>query len=159
MITKDDLISLFTPEIAITTKVLKAIPEGQLDFSPHDRSSSVKTQISTLAVGMVMNMSFLRGEEPSESMDQVQKFDTVEVGIAEFEKKAKEFMNALAAAPAEDLEKPLSMWGMDRTRGEFLMMLLMDMIHHRGQLSVYVRLAGGKVPSIYGPSADEGSGA
>jgi uncharacterized damage-inducible protein DinB len=32
---------------------------------------------------------------------------------------------------------------------------LFDVIHHRGQLSVYVRMAGGKVPSIYGPSADE----
>jgi len=33
--------------------------------------------------------------------------------------------------------------------------MLDDQIHHRGQLSVYVRMAGGKVPSIYGPSADE----
>jgi len=33
--------------------------------------------------------------------------------------------------------------------------MLLDSIHHRGQLSVYVRMAGGKVPSIYGPSADE----
>ena len=34
-------------------------------------------------------------------------------------------------------------------------MLLHDSIHHRGQISVYIRLAGGKVPSIYGPTADE----
>jgi len=33
--------------------------------------------------------------------------------------------------------------------------VLMDQVHHRGQLSVYTRLAGGKVPSIYGPSGDE----
>jgi uncharacterized damage-inducible protein DinB len=38
---------------------------------------------------------------------------------------------------------------------EVLWLMLMDSIHHRGQLSVYVRMAGGKVPSIYGPSADE----
>ena len=38
---------------------------------------------------------------------------------------------------------------------EFLEFMLHDQIHHRGQLSVYLRLAGGKVPSIYGPSADE----
>jgi uncharacterized damage-inducible protein DinB len=37
----------------------------------------------------------------------------------------------------------------------FLWFMLHDQIHHRGQLSVYVRMAGGKVPSIYGPSADE----
>jgi len=40
-------------------------------------------------------------------------------------------------------------------RGDILWMALHDMIHHRGQLSVYIRIAGGKVPSIYGPSADE----
>jgi uncharacterized damage-inducible protein DinB len=38
---------------------------------------------------------------------------------------------------------------------DFLWFMLHDQIHHRGQLSVYTRMAGGKVPSIYGPSADE----
>jgi uncharacterized damage-inducible protein DinB len=38
---------------------------------------------------------------------------------------------------------------------DFAWYMLFDHIHHRGQLSVYVRMAGGKVPSIYGPSADE----
>jgi uncharacterized damage-inducible protein DinB len=38
---------------------------------------------------------------------------------------------------------------------DFLWLMLMDSIHHRGQLSVYIRPAGGKVPSIYGPSGDE----
>jgi uncharacterized damage-inducible protein DinB len=38
---------------------------------------------------------------------------------------------------------------------DFLWFLLCDQIHHRGQLSVYLRMAGGKVPSIYGPSGDE----
>jgi uncharacterized damage-inducible protein DinB len=39
--------------------------------------------------------------------------------------------------------------------GDFSWFVLHDQIHHRGQLSVYVRMAGGKVPSIYGPSHDE----
>jgi uncharacterized damage-inducible protein DinB len=38
---------------------------------------------------------------------------------------------------------------------DFLWLMLTDQIHHRGQLSVYARMAGGKVPSIYGPSFDE----
>jgi uncharacterized damage-inducible protein DinB len=38
---------------------------------------------------------------------------------------------------------------------DFLWMVLHDQIHHRGQMTVYSRLAGGKVPSVYGPSADE----
>jgi uncharacterized damage-inducible protein DinB len=43
----------------------------------------------------------------------------------------------------------------DVRRQDFLWMMLNDMIHHRGQFSVYLRMAGGKVPSIYGPSKDE----
>ena len=43
----------------------------------------------------------------------------------------------------------------DLRRLDFLWMMLNDMIHHRGQFSVYLRMAGGKVPSIYGPSKDE----
>jgi uncharacterized damage-inducible protein DinB len=43
----------------------------------------------------------------------------------------------------------------DFRKADVLWMMMMDAIHHRGQFSVYVRMAGGKVPSIYGPSADE----
>ncbi|MCI0524750.1 MAG: hypothetical protein L0Y75_05750, partial [Acidobacteria bacterium] len=43
----------------------------------------------------------------------------------------------------------------DFRRADVLWMVMMDLVHHRGQFSVYVRMAGGKVPSIYGPSADE----
>ena len=39
--------------------------------------------------------------------------------------------------------------------GEMLWSILFDAVHHRGQLSVYIRPMGGKVPSIYGPSADD----
>jgi uncharacterized damage-inducible protein DinB len=43
----------------------------------------------------------------------------------------------------------------DWRRSDFLWFLLHDHIHHRGQLTVYLRLAGGKVPAVYGPSGDE----
>lgn len=41
------------------------------------------------------------------------------------------------------------------SRSDLLAFLLADQIHHRGQFSVYLRMADGKVPSIYGPSGDE----
>jgi uncharacterized damage-inducible protein DinB len=43
----------------------------------------------------------------------------------------------------------------EMSRAQIAWFLLHDQIHHRGQLTVYLRLAGGKVPSIYGPSGDE----
>jgi uncharacterized damage-inducible protein DinB len=44
---------------------------------------------------------------------------------------------------------------MEKPIGEWLLFVLFDAIHHRGQLSAYIRPMGGKVPAIYGPSADE----
>jgi uncharacterized damage-inducible protein DinB len=43
----------------------------------------------------------------------------------------------------------------ETTRGKMAWGLLLDLIHHRGQLSVYIRNMGGRVPAIYGPSGDE----
>ena len=54
-------------------------------------------------------------------------------------------------------EAKMSMGGKEvwkTTKGQFALGFLLDLIHHRGQLSVYIRPMGGKVPSIYGPSAD-----
>jgi uncharacterized damage-inducible protein DinB len=72
----------------------------------------------------------------------------------------QEFMHALRETPDGELR---SLIGVPRRPGEMsdvprsqlLWLALMHQIDHRGQLSVYLRLAGGKVPSIYGPSADE----
>jgi uncharacterized damage-inducible protein DinB len=61
----------------------------------------------------------------------------------------------LAAMPSRDLERPVTFYGMHVSLGDALWYELFDHIHHRGQLSVYMRLAGAKLPSIYGPTADE----
>ena len=46
----------------------------------------------------------------------------------------------------------------DMRKADVMWFMMQDHVHHRGQFSVYLRLAGGKVPSIYGPSADENWG-
>lgn len=155
MITKDDLIAYYTKELAITAKVLRAVPEGQLDYKPHDRSSTIKDLFRTFIVELILNESFLKGEQPEDSMNKVPEFDFVAEAVGTFETKSQELIAALEATSDEDLQQPLSMWGMDSTRAGMIMMMLFDMIHHRGQMSVYVRLSGGLVPSIYGPSADD----
>ncbi len=58
-------------------------------------------------------------------------------------------MAATAATRTSFLQLGIFQWW------KFLWMLLCDQIHHRGQFSIYLRMAGGKVPSIYGPTADE----
>ena len=66
----------------------------------------------------------------------------------------------VSSASDEDLSKKVHFFTAPRTMSEisridFLNFLVVDQIHHRGQFSVYLRMADGKVPSIYGPTADE----
>lgn len=158
MITKDDLLNLYKSELLITAKVLRAVPEGQLDYKPHERSGSIKDIFRTLVGGMLLNLDFLKGVTPEDTHKRIPEFDFVAEGVGTFETKAGEFMSALEGASDEELQSVFSIWGMDSTRAGMIMMMLNDMIHHRGQLSVYIRLAGGMVPSIYGPSADDKGG-
>jgi uncharacterized damage-inducible protein DinB len=69
--------------------------------------------------------------------------------MAEFEKMPDARLGETVKFPAGKNQMA------DYPVGEFLWFMLLDSIHHRGQLSVYIRPAGGKVPSIYGPSGDE----
>jgi uncharacterized damage-inducible protein DinB len=61
----------------------------------------------------------------------------------------------IKATPDDKLEMNMDWIGRQAPRLEALTSMLFDQVHHRGQMSVYVRMAGGLVPSIYGPSADE----
>lgn len=156
MITKQDLLSLYGQELKTTAKVIAALPEGNMDYKPNEeKSNSLKSIVNTLIVGNFMNMKFLKGEQPSNSMDGVPEFDSIAGAVEANDKMAAEFMSALEAASDEDLQQPFSMWGMEGTRADIIMGMMRDMIHHRGQLSVYIRLLNGKVPSIYGPTADD----
>jgi uncharacterized damage-inducible protein DinB len=60
----------------------------------------------------------------------------------------------LATLTPQQFDRPVNFYGMNISLGDALWFELFDHIHHRGQLSVYVRLAGAKLPSIYGPTAD-----
>jgi uncharacterized damage-inducible protein DinB len=80
--------------------------------------------------------------------------------LATFEQAHRDFGQLVRATPDEVLfEKVRFFTGpgtlSDVRRIDLLWFLLSDEIHHRGQFSIYLRMADGKVPSIYGPSADE----
>ena len=62
---------------------------------------------------------------------------------------------ALATMSSRDFERPVEFYSMHISLGDALWYELFDHIHHRGQLSVYMRLAGARLPSIYGPTADD----
>jgi uncharacterized damage-inducible protein DinB len=72
-----------------------------------------------------------------------------------FESESSEAIRTLEETNEEQLQGTVQYRMQVMTKNEYLWFVLSDHIHHRGQLTVYLRIVGGKVPSIYGPSADE----
>jgi uncharacterized damage-inducible protein DinB len=85
---------------------------------------------------------------------------TVAEAVEAYEKNHAALVVQAKGMSEKDLEGSASFFIAPKTPGDvrkmdLLWMMLMDMVHHRGQFSIYLRMAEGKVPSIYGPTADE----
>lgn len=144
-------------------KVLKALPQDRLDYRPEPRSRTAAELAWVLAseqaalLGLVQTGSVTWKEQapPATVADIVATYEqnaqAVTAAIERMDEAAWEskgsFYMAAGAPPWEDKISGF-VWG-----------FLFDGIHHRGQLSTYLRPMGGKVPSIYGPSADDPGGA
>jgi uncharacterized damage-inducible protein DinB len=161
MTEKQRLLNFFEREFPMTIKVMEAYPQDKMDFKPHDRSNSAMDLFRTFVIeanAMSMfaqgiadwNTAAKAGEGLETKSDYMDAFKTLT-------EKVKETVNSLAD---EDLLKEdLKVSGqIAQSRLDAIWFLANDNIHHRGQLSVYVRMAGGKVPAIYGPSADDRGG-
>ncbi len=145
-------------EIPKFVSVLKAVPEGKPDYRPDPKARTARDLAWVLAAEEAALLSLLDTgvvewkEEPSPARMQ-------EI-VAAYEKSAaavNERLDRLDEAGWEKKGKFLMgeapPW--ETEIGEFVWGFLFDAIHHRGQLSTYLRPMGGKVPSIYGPSADD----
>lgn len=151
-------VETYRRECATTKKVLRAYPADQAGLKPHERSNSAHQLAFTFVVEGQIALKALRGEplmgsgfpKPPESWDAL---------LSAFDRATQEFeREVMKASPTLDgtVKFPTGPGQMgDYTLEDFLWFMLHDQIHHRGQLSVYLRMAGGKVPSIYGPTADE----
>lgn len=144
---------------ATTLKVLKAFPGDKSEFRPHERSSTALKLGWTFVIGELLMLKALRGEKILGGGSPPAP-DTWGAVLDAFNKGYDDIVVELRDPKNPDLEGTAEFFVAPKQTGEipipdFLDFLLDDQIHHRGQLSVYVRMAGGKVPSIYGPSADE----
>lgn len=136
--------------------VLKSIPAEKADYKPHERSPSADQLVWTLAgehkacLDAAMKNEAEWQARPEMSLEQmVSKYEQWSAELAQYvagmddeawNRTAKFIYNGKVVA-----EHPVS---------EFLWFILFDAIHHRGQLSAYLRPMGSTVPAIYGPSAD-----
>jgi uncharacterized damage-inducible protein DinB len=157
MVTKENLLKLFNKEFATTLKVIHAYPENKLDYTPHERSQTAKRILSTFVFEMYLIKSYVFNENMVRSVFQKYSPENLLTIASDFEKNTSEVISKLENAPDSIMHNDVEFAGTKMTAGDFMLMMLFDQIHHRGQMTVYIRLAGGKVPSVYGPSADDSS--
>ena len=144
-------------EVPTFIRVLNAVPPDQAGYKPHPRSTSAGDLVWLLAVELRDACELLEHGD-------VNYMETPAPGVAEsvaaYERNAAALRTQLAKVDDARWESParLKMDGKvvwETTVGDMLFGFLFDAIHHRGQLSSYLRPMGAKVPSIYGPSADD----
>lgn len=155
MISKDAFVSLFKKETTKTLNVMRAFPPDKGDFKPHERSSTALQLTSTFVFEMYLLKMHILGEPIDRSIFKTYKPEGMNKVIEDFEKETALVLKGLEQLPDSGFSSTVTFAGNPFPSDEFAMMMLHDQIHHRGQLSVYVRMAGGKVPAIYGPSADD----
>jgi uncharacterized damage-inducible protein DinB len=158
MSTREFFIKCFRNERPTFVKVLRALPPGQLGYRPHPRSTSAGDIVWLLASELHDACDLLDKGEASFSQSLAPA--ALEESIAAYERNASGLEERLEKANDARWEKSAKFlvggkvaW--EAPLGEMLWGFLFDAIHHRGQLSSYLRPMGGKVPSIYGPSGDD----
>jgi uncharacterized damage-inducible protein DinB len=158
------LIEELKQEAEATKKVLERIPEKTFDWKPHKKSMSMVQLASHVANAVSWAIPTLELEELDIPTDhQPWKAESTKDLIEHFETNVKDAIARLEGYPDE---KMMQDWT-GKSGGKVFFTLprvailrsfvLNHLVHHRGQLSVYLRLNDIPVPSIYGPSADEGN--
>jgi len=161
------LLPEFDHEMANTRKTLERVPEDKFDWKPHQKSFSMvalATHLATLPSwgGMMFESDSFDLAPKGEPMPANEPAKSVEDLLARFDKSIAGTRAALARASDEDLLKTWTLMKAGETvfalpRVAALRAFVMNHnVHHRAQLGVYLRLNDIAVPSIYGPSADEG---
>ena len=156
---KEYLVQLMDSETPAFERVLLALPSDKLDWKPDVKSATAGERASQIAMeGGHMADVFQTGVinyDPAAKPSYASTADMVTT-FKDGMGKAKAAIQAMSDAdwesPAKMVMGEKEMW--KTTKGDMGLTLMLDLIHHRGQLSVYLRPMGGKVPSIYGPSAD-----
>ena len=154
------LLPEFDQEMATTRRVLERVPGERGDWKPHPKSFSLGhlAQLVSWMPGWIANT--LRETKLDLQGAAGYSLEKTETLLAGFDRNVKDARAALEAAKDADFEVPWSL-----TRGEQVLFTapraavvrshISHLSHHRGQLTVYLRLLDVPVPSIYGPTADE----
>lgn len=166
MTLRDTLLPEFDQEAAVTRRLLERVPDEAFAWQPHERSMSLGRLATHLAELVRWGNSILDKDSYDLVLPDRGERGHVEPSRVEvlqlFDRHVAEVRRNLAGRSDAELFAP---WAL-RSGGRTVMtmpkvaalrrFLLNHLVHHRGQLSVYLRLQNVPLPPIYGPSADEG---
>lgn len=160
MTTREFYLHRLRIEYPVTLKVLQALPQSKLSYKPDERSPSAE------------QLAWLLTNELEGCIEVIKEFKTnwktappppMAQILQRYEEAAKTLAGLVSAADGAAWDHKAGFYYegklvAEHAAGDFLWLTLFDSIHHRGQLTSYLRPMGGKVPAIYGPSADETQG-
>lgn len=160
----ESLLPEFDHETGTTRTLLEIVPEAQWSFKPHPKSMSLGELAShipgILSVWAMRTLTEAGFDVNPEGGVQRPKIDSAASLLAAYDQAVQDVRAALAATSDEAMRE---VWTLSRGGqtifslprvAVFRSFILNHIIHHRGQLSVYLRLQDVPLPSIYGPSAD-----
>lgn len=164
-----DIIELFISELDREVKrsrrALEVVPDNERDWKPHPRSMEfghLADMVATIPTWFIMiieqdelDIAPKNGERPKRP-----QYQTSSEYVSALEKAAEEARGALKATTEEHLQTHWKLLAggqvvADTSRYEMLRDTINHWAHHRGQMTVYLRLIGAKVPALYGPSAED----
>lgn len=150
----DFLLPQIETETKTTRKLLAAVPcDKGSDYSPAGKCKTTNQLVSHLVRTDIWFLkSMARGEFAAEPMED---FATPAEALAYYDAELPGAIAALKNLTPEQLAKPVQFFAWTNPNATYALFMLKHSIHHRGQLSAYLRPIGAKVPAIYGGSADE----
>lgn len=154
------LVPEFDQEMTTTRRLLERVPSDRGQWKPHPKSFALGhlAQLVSWMPGWVTNT--LSSTELDLAVAPGYSFETTETLLAGFDRNVREAQAALRSVKDSDFSVPWSLKRGDRVmftapRGVVVRTHISHLSHHRGQLTVYLRLLDVPIPSIYGPTADE----
>ncbi|HEX8692724.1 MAG TPA: DinB family protein [Longimicrobium sp.] len=156
----EDLLPEFDYEMATTRRMLERVPGDQGQWKPHPKSFPLGHLAQLVATMPGWLVGILKDTKIDLAAYPGYSYETTETLLGKFDQLAGAAREALASARDEDFSVPWSLVAgpqvlFTSTRREQVWQTINHLVHHRGQLSVYLRLLDVPVPSIYGPTADE----
>jgi len=160
MTISETLLPELDQEMAATRRIIERVPDDDPDWKPHPKSFSISNLAQLLALMPGWIAQTMKSTELDLASGSGYSNQSTETLLRIFDENARAAREAIGAASDADYDVPWSL----KMKGEVLFTLpraavvrqhISHLSHHRGQMTVYLRLRDVPVPSVYGPTADE----